>query len=781
MESFPSDFSALLSQEGVDYLNGRVVPPVDLREPQNHFFALDGVIAPAKADGCLRLLERDFGGKLSPIVSQIPPESISGATRNFSESLKKTMYVDSVIFNGSNKSLESAAHENGLLRMLQSESLRNFAEQLTGLSLEAGYGTQVICYRHGHYVGPHTDHFPEFAWARDGYVDVQFTFSNDAVAGQWFIHERDGLLSETWDINLMGAVTVFRQPFWHYTTPLLGRKGREKHARRWLVGQVFKIRQRSKSNAERQSNGELSEYRHETASEVAHVSTTLSESVVWDWQREFYEETGQEAWNAGIVPYQVTSSPAIALAYGKIIAAYLKDVQHSRQTEQDQITDDPIYILDLGAGTGRLAYLIAKALSNSTDLPRFRYVMVDAASSNIQAWAKNPQFASLLESGVLDYACYDAVAGGPIRLEHSGETVEPGNTPLVAIANYFFDSLPQDVLMLQKGSIVNGQASVLMPTHETDPGTGKKFPLDACQVQLSYHHGDALRPTGGPWNDLISNLAGEVDGAYLFPVGALRVLDNLRHLAGRNLMVLAADKGCSIKVPLAAPERLTFAAHGSVSLEVDFHALATYCINQDGLAVHAPSNSSLLGVHAMLWGSQRDQLTRTLESFDASFGQLGPLDIHALSTRLADKQSSAPPLSELMAVLRLSEADPVVLCRHADHFRQAAKEARPDQRDNLAALLDKVWAHHFALGKQSDPAFEIATILQLMGLHSRAYEYYERSLDEHGDHFTTLFNMAVCLAGCDKPKAISLFKRTLQVNPQYQPAQEWCRRLVGSE
>ena len=31
------------------------------------------------------------------------------------------------------------------------------------------------------------------------------------------------------------GIAVYRLPFWHYTTPLIARRGREHEARRWLL------------------------------------------------------------------------------------------------------------------------------------------------------------------------------------------------------------------------------------------------------------------------------------------------------------------------------------------------------------------------------------------------------------------------------------------------------------------------------------------------------------------------------------------------------------------
>jgi len=44
----------------------------------------------------------------------------------------------------------------------------------------------------------------------------------------------------------------------------------------------------------------------------------LSQSVLWNFQREFYKREGMEAWNWQ-VPFYVTSNPYIANSYASLI------------------------------------------------------------------------------------------------------------------------------------------------------------------------------------------------------------------------------------------------------------------------------------------------------------------------------------------------------------------------------------------------------------------------------------------------------------------------------
>ena len=73
------------------------------------------------------------------------------------------------------------------------------------------------------------------ASTRNGFIDLHIMFSNDDVAQQLLVYEERRFLSLSHDVSRSGAVAIYRLPFWHYTTPLVARSGREGTARRWLL------------------------------------------------------------------------------------------------------------------------------------------------------------------------------------------------------------------------------------------------------------------------------------------------------------------------------------------------------------------------------------------------------------------------------------------------------------------------------------------------------------------------------------------------------------------
>src|ERR1041385_4675026 len=82
----------------------------------------------------------------------------------------------------------------------------------------------------------------------------------------------------------------------------------------------------------------------------------LSRSVLWRLQRRFFERRGVAAWSEGQVPHHATSNPYLARAYGRVVLGLLPD-WHARLDPSQ-----PLYIVELGAGSGRLAFHLLRGL-----------------------------------------------------------------------------------------------------------------------------------------------------------------------------------------------------------------------------------------------------------------------------------------------------------------------------------------------------------------------------------------------------------------------------------
>jgi hypothetical protein len=236
MDSFPIEFDELLSRRAKRMLADppQLEEAIARRRAPILFF--ENAIKPKLAKECIRLLDRAMYPVLRRMETPIPREALTGMKRNYSESLLKTLRSRTAILNSGRSKAMAAAEEIGLAAMMNSRSFRQVAQAVTRSPLcTKGWGRQVICYGSGDYSGPHNDHHPEDASTRNGFIDLHIMFSNDDVAQQLLIYEERRFLSLSHDVSRSGAVAIYRLPFWHYTTPLVARPGREGTARRWLL------------------------------------------------------------------------------------------------------------------------------------------------------------------------------------------------------------------------------------------------------------------------------------------------------------------------------------------------------------------------------------------------------------------------------------------------------------------------------------------------------------------------------------------------------------------
>lgn len=242
MRTFPHEFSDMLTPQGLSILKGEAKNSCSLFNGGDRYFAIfDRVVDKHKAEDAVNLLDTHLYPHLAVEQRKIPPESITEMTENYEEVLNKTMHIKTAFFRRSSARSFRAAEKIGLLRMMSSSTFTRFAEAVTGLRLDPALNIQVSCYEHGDYVGPHNDHHPENEHVKNGFVDFHIMFTNNSVAHQYLVYEEKGHFSKIVDINMQGGVSIYKLPFWHYTTPLAGKTRQESSARRWLLLGSFSL------------------------------------------------------------------------------------------------------------------------------------------------------------------------------------------------------------------------------------------------------------------------------------------------------------------------------------------------------------------------------------------------------------------------------------------------------------------------------------------------------------------------------------------------------------
>lgn len=477
----------------------------------------------------------------------------------------------------------------------------------------------------------------------------------------------------------------------------------------------------------------------------------LSASLLWSLQRRFFQDRGVTAWTEGEVPHFITSNTYIARSYARMAHAFLRDALSWDGTGKPGGIDlaSPVYIVELGSGSGRFAFHFLKkfgeilALSPLSGLT-VKLVMTDFASRTIETWREHPRLAPYVASGELDFARFDMERDRELHLVESGETlsVETARNPIIVIANYVFDSVPHDVFFLAGGQLHEGL--VTLSSDEplpASPGTALFEKLTATYEK---------RPIDGAYYDdpdldaLIEQYRQRLGEATLiFPVCALSCIRRLRDLGGGRMLLISADKGFVHEQDLLGRVEPGLAVHGSFSLMVNYHAIGQLVRNLGGHALEPAHHPASLQVCAYVLGAAAAGLPETRLAFHDAIECGGPDDFFSMMWAV-QKSYDSLSIEEALAVLRVCGWDANILLGSMKALQSGMDKATTRQRAELHAALLRVWDCYFPIGEEADLAFAIGALLVDMEYFPEALEFLEHSLREREPDGATYFNMALC-------------------------------------
>jgi tetratricopeptide (TPR) repeat protein len=466
----------------------------------------------------------------------------------------------------------------------------------------------------------------------------------------------------------------------------------------------------------------------------------LSESCLWELQRQAYRRLGPAAWNPGAVPKQATSNPVIAEACAEVVRAYLDDLRRDG-------VQGPVLLLDLGAGSGRFAFYLLRALCDGAPpaLP-WRLVMLDLAEANLEAYARHEALAGYVEQGLLDFAHFDADAP---------ETLSLNAPAVVAFAMYFFCSIRADLYRVEGGLL-----------HEMDVALENVDPLEWSEYP---------RLAGGVHDSILDAHRAAFasrDTTFPFPTGAFRCIDWLHGISDRLILVVA-DKGYARLEDMADLGRLPIAMHGGTfSCMVDVPAIADYAGMCGGAALAAHGSEDPLTTALFSWGSA----ARARAAWSRAFDVFGPWDAARLIHHLLG--GDEVPAEAALRLLRLSRFDPYVL--NALSSRLAGEAEEGWLNDALAAAVERSAESYFAIGDGAEhPGFAAGAILQWLGRFDAAMQWYDRFL-KIIPNAAAAYNRALCLLDLDRrEEALAGLDRALEIEPEHQPARSMRLREFG--
>jgi tetratricopeptide (TPR) repeat protein len=480
---------------------------------------------------------------------------------------------------------------------------------------------------------------------------------------------------------------------------------------------------------------------------VLERSQRVSNSILWELQRNYFARQGIEAWRQNVVPHYVTSNPFIAAAYATVVFGFLRDCQAASACPLD--CSQPVYIVELGSGSGRFAFHFLKeflAVLGRSALRHIlvKYVMTDFAQGTLDYWQAHPSLRPFVEAGQLDFARFDAGSDCELALSHAGEILAPGTVknPLVVLANYFFDGIPQDAFAIQDGQLYESLITVTSSQEEHDLSD----PDLLNRVDIAYEH----RPVDGDYYDdpdcdrILAEYQRRLPNtALLFPCAAIRCIRDLGRLSGGRLLLLSADKGYSREGDLLGRAEPAINVHGSFSMMVNYHALGQYVCHQGGQALGTDRRHNSLNVSAFVLGAAPNNAIETRQAYAAAIDQFGPDDFFTLKKGI-EKLYDNLTLPQMLAYLRLSRWDASILLGCFPTLLEWVDSLSEPERQELYGVIRRVWDVYYPIGEKLDLAFYLGMLLYGMAYYPEAIEFFGHSLRLYGPDASSAYNIGMC-------------------------------------
>jgi len=468
----------------------------------------------------------------------------------------------------------------------------------------------------------------------------------------------------------------------------------------------------------------------------------LSQSKLWDLQRKYYEKVGVNAWRKRAVPHVITSNVFIADQYVQLVYAFLRDWE----AEIDK--DHPVYLIELGTGSGRFSYHFMRRWLDRTeqfgDLDiTFKFLLTDFTESNLKFWKTHPLMKEMVQKGIADFVLFDATQDTSLTLVNSGETLTSNTlvNPLIVVANYLFESIPTDIFYTE-----DNQLSESLVSMESDyPEDHELISELLDSIHLSYNNQPIKNDyyENKTYNQILENYRNDLKKTYFrFPITGLNCCANLQTLCKNRMMLITADKGFSSLDAMDLLEPPQIAVHGSMSMMVNFNALEQFFTLQDGKWFKIPFQPNDISVQVGLLGVPKSEYSETALTFYDTVTSYGADDYHTLTVALHNHYAELT-ISQMLSLLRMSRWDSVLFEECFEHILMKVQETTDEVRADVRLALRHVWDNYYFIGEDKDIPFMIGAILHNIGSFQESIILFNYSLQMHGMDPSTLYNMGM--------------------------------------
>ncbi len=468
----------------------------------------------------------------------------------------------------------------------------------------------------------------------------------------------------------------------------------------------------------------------------------LSDSILWDMQRKFFLKHGIESWN-NKVPFYVTSNPYIAYSYAEVVAGQILDLN-----SQDKLNKSPLYILELGAGSGKFAFLFLRALESILSVyglenTNYCYIMSDFDTFSFEYWADNPYLQDRIDQGKLDFAVFDLEFSDSLTLHYANKPLVVADSPLIVVANYVFDSVRHDCLVIENGNLYEQE---LRPYTETQMSMEELIPNMRNNIKLDFARKlldkQKINFTDHVLQQVVQDYCNEFSNlTLLVPIVGIDAINKLNKIANGALLVIASDKADTklVNGNNSAPH---IAFHGSFSLQVNFDFIGRYIRHMGGNCWHQTSPH---GLKTMVFacGYEAKSIPNTLYATKKMLTYCGPNDYFVLYQH-AKATIAQSNLEQIIGMLKLSHYDPTFFAFAESRIIELIKTGNLSRHKEMLDCFDHVANNFYYMPSLTDVFFSLAIISFHLKHYDAAIKYYQMSIHYFRANYSKLYNLIIC-------------------------------------
>jgi tetratricopeptide (TPR) repeat protein len=356
--------------------------------------------------------------------------------------------------------------------------------------------------------------------------------------------------------------------------------------------------------------------------------------------------------------------------------------------------------------------------------------------------------------------------------------------PLVVLANYFFDTIPQDAFRVEEGRLY--ESLVTLTTSQLDISPGDPELLNHLEISFHHHPVTAAYYDDPDLNIILQQYQERLaTTTFLFPASGIACVRRLRQLAGNRLLLLSGDKGYVHEESLEGKGDPVVNVHGSFSLMVNYHALAQYVANRDGTAWHTSHRQKSFNVCAFLFGEEVEpdnagyNFGETRQAYEEAIELAGPDDFYNLKKAI-ETRAEALTLEQIVSYLRLSGWDSHIFWTCFPTLLETIETTTDSLRQELFDAIHHVWDTYYHIGEKLDLAFHLGILLFRLRYYREALALFHHSLRLYGRDKSTLFNMAVCHHRLgERAEALTYVHETLALDPTFEAAAKMAGQLTA--